>query len=396
MKKILLFGAFDRYNFGDNLMPIVFNEYIKKFKSDILTDYEIEYVAISNSDLSKYKCYKTKSISNVISTLEEGSAIIVIGGEVLCGKNSDLFLHMQNKYITHLFFKTIRKITRSYFSKLVRPLYSTPWEFPFIPDPSFLPEKTKIFYNSVGGTLSNLNPIDFNDVKRRINSSDLVSVRDVRTHKQIDFSNKSLVSPDSVMAISEIIDSDKIGENVSDSVIESCDSDYIVIQAAPKKIGCSEKEMFESILNIKNETGKKLIFLPIGYASGHDDYQLLKRIYDRLDGNVELLFELNVWEILYVIMNSNMYIGTSLHGVIISIAYNIPHFGINKKITKLDEFLKDWSVYPFNKCHSFSELSELVNLDFSKPLNILSEKSDRAKKQVIENNDRIIELILDS
>ncbi len=39
-KEIILYGAFDRYNYGDNLMPVLMEMYLKRFHADLVKDYD--------------------------------------------------------------------------------------------------------------------------------------------------------------------------------------------------------------------------------------------------------------------------------------------------------------------------------------------------------------------
>ena len=181
MKKIALFGAFDRYNYGDNLMPVLFEMFVKKYASEILTEFTFDYVAIDSSNLEKYGCYKTDSINSVVNTLPKGSAVVVIGGEVLCGRNQSLFLHMQDSLFHHLALKVFKKLLPSMFNSYAKRRYSTLWEFPFIPSNKFFSEDVKIIFNTVGGDLNGLDSSELSDVKERIFNSDFLSVRDQRT-----------------------------------------------------------------------------------------------------------------------------------------------------------------------------------------------------------------------
>ena len=67
MKKIVVIGAFDRYNYGDNLMPILFDFFLKRFYPDVFSEYEIIYSALTDSNLTKYKAKKTVAIHKVFS-----------------------------------------------------------------------------------------------------------------------------------------------------------------------------------------------------------------------------------------------------------------------------------------------------------------------------------------
>lgn len=97
MKRVVVIGAFDRYNYGDNLMPILFEIFLKEFYPDFFKRYKLVFSALTNSDLSKYKAKKSVAMSDVFSgNLDDVEAVISIGGEVLCASSSTLFLHMDH------------------------------------------------------------------------------------------------------------------------------------------------------------------------------------------------------------------------------------------------------------------------------------------------------------
>ncbi|MGM1331576.1 polysaccharide pyruvyl transferase family protein, partial [Klebsiella michiganensis] len=94
-KHVVLYGAFDRYNYGDNLMPILLerfflSEYVKCSK-----DYEFIYASINSSDLSCYKCKPTVPIKSLLKN-DIDYNIIVVGGEVMGADVGTLFSHVQN------------------------------------------------------------------------------------------------------------------------------------------------------------------------------------------------------------------------------------------------------------------------------------------------------------
>ncbi|MBK6903846.1 MAG: polysaccharide pyruvyl transferase family protein [Saprospirales bacterium] len=66
----------------------------------------------------------------------------------------------------------------------------------------------------------------------------------------------------------------------------------------------------------------------------------------------------NIFDIAYLIAKSNGFAGTSLHGAITSMAYSVPHVGLNPSISKLVAYFEDWafgetrSVVPFKEMHS--------------------------------------------
>lgn len=235
-------------------------------------------------------------------------------------------------------------------------------EYPFIPDKSKLSKDIKIIYNTVGGTLEGLEKENREVIGERLNKADYVSVRDKRTFDQVkDYCSPNL-SPDSVLILSDLYTDSLIELNVRDSIKRSCEtSSYIVFQGAPNKVGESKDILLDNLGKIYEKTKMKIVFLPIGYASGHDDNILLSELAKKAQFSNEILYKLNIWEILYVIKKSKLYIGTSLHGAIAALSYSVPHFGLNKNVKKLDNFLNTWSVTPYNRCYNINEISHIVD-----------------------------------
>ena len=396
MKKLVLYGAFDRYNYGDNLMPILFELFIKKYYSEFLDQYKIEYASISTSNLEHYGCYKSIDIKTTIKSLPEGSAILAIGGEVLCASTSTLFLHMQKNAVEHYIFKRIRRYLSPLFNCYARLVYNAGWEFPYIPDKSKLPANIKVLYNTVGGGVKHLKPNEFKEVKQRLESCDYISVRDERTLielRELKLNDKLALAPDSAYLMSDLIDDDFLLTKISQTLKTELPTEYIVFQAAPNKIGCEFERLCSEIRMMAQEQQRKVVLLPIGYASGHDDYILLAKINKKLPEQTILLNELNIWEIMYVIKNASVFLGTSLHGVITAMTFNVPHFGINKKIAKLDSCLKKWSVFPYNQCYSADEMSQLIKQISEESIQELTTKTLINKELVIANNTNILKEI---
>lgn len=129
----------------------------------------------------------------------------------------------------------------------------------------------------------------------------LTHARDTRTQKNLSCINDVILAPDSVHIISDLYTDDYIESNVSDSISIKLKSEYICFQAAPSKIASWLEDIVSFIKALIINNQQKVVLLPIGYASGHDDYHLLNRIHNELSTHTELLFDLNLWEIMSVI-----------------------------------------------------------------------------------------------
>ncbi|HHT2290083.1 TPA: polysaccharide pyruvyl transferase family protein, partial [Raoultella ornithinolytica] len=77
INKVVLYGAYDRYNYGDNLMPILLERFFRIKHPQKVERLEFIYASINSSDLSKYSCMPTVPMKSLLS-LDDNSTIIVV------------------------------------------------------------------------------------------------------------------------------------------------------------------------------------------------------------------------------------------------------------------------------------------------------------------------------
>lgn len=389
MKKIILYGAYDRYNYGDNLMPILLNEFIKKYRPSIYENFELSFASISKSDLSNYKCLPTEKLSNVILSSKAGSTIVVTGGEVVGATRETLFFHnINNDFIYKIahFLKFNAPRFYSLFCKIGGYGVS---KFPYMPTPD---GHHRVVFNTIGGeVLGAQNTIDI--LSESLKNSSYTSVRDTRTLDSLSPYVKANLVPDSVHILPKLIDDNYIEQQISNRILEYTNKTYVVLQASPFKLSKNLDNLVSAITKIYDETGNKVVLLPIGYASGHDDYDLLRTINEKIEQETTLLFDLNVWEILYVIKNSLCFYGTSLHGIITAMSYGVPHFCINENVKKVEAYIKQWSIAPYDKPVSIDNIESTFNY-FSKN-HILTEIAEELAERVYMNNLALLNVILE-
>ena len=81
----------------------------------------------------------------------------------------------------------------------------------------------------------------------------------------------------------------------------------------------------------------------------------------------------NIYETLYILKNSKMFIGTSLHGIIVSTSYGIPHMVLTNKLSKLLNYVDTWETTSIkytsidnmskNFEHLYNDDNEILNLN---------------------------------
>lgn len=395
--KIALVGAFDRYNYGDILMPIIMhNQIIDNLN---IKNIEFSYYGLFESDMSKCKGYSTKALSELKN--RDVDIIIFVGGEILTSRYTGMYLNTLNNKLKIFYFKSMRRLFNSFTENICRKKTGLDYLKPWIPNKNDFKTK-KIIYNTVGGDLffgtDNENVTSIID---NINSFDYISIRESQTYNAVKSIRKDIfLFPDSVISISKYISEQEIEKNVSKSKKEFIDGfgKYFVLQVN-KIIGLKNIEsLTEEILKIEDKYDAKCILLPIGYAQGHEDTIPLSMINHKINNEKTIYFDYNnIYETLYILKNATLYIGTSLHGAITAISYGIPHFALTNKIKKLVDFLETWGTTDiiYSDVDKISDNYEKINKNYSDFKRKVETKRKKMIKLVDENFQKINQIILE-
>lgn len=365
-KNINIIGAFDRYNYGDLLFPIILEEYIKKYNQKLLKNFDIEFYGLVESDLSNVGGKKTKALKNLYkSSQEKGSMIIVSGGDVLPARISSMDIDLSQNKTSMLVKKVLRKTmgTRR-FESISMKKFDLNYRFPWIVDSEVF-KNQYIVYNAVGGsTLNTLPDYEYKEILKDLDKSTYISVRDEKSFENV-ISSKPKLYPDSATIMSEFFDISFLEKNISQKVkdaVKSCSNGYICIQSNFSSIRGKEEILIKEAEKICKENNYKLVLLPIGLAANHDDNIALRALKKLSTIDPIHIEDVNIYDIMYFIAKSKFFAGTSLHGNITSMAYGVKHIGLNKEISKLDRYLNTWDLEEQNHCIDFEDLYKEFNI----------------------------------
>ncbi|RIJ47613.1 hypothetical protein D1614_13590 [Maribellus luteus] len=390
MKRILyLIGPYDRYNYGDILFPILITK-------ELVTHFDsIEILSTTKSDLTKIGGFKTEDFKG-LNRLKSNNknTLVVAGGESLF-VNWGILASYLIKQFRHLnvIFVIIRRIF-GYSAKyrlqnfIGRILLGGKTYIPLAVGKHEIKNLNYLVYNSLGGTALNNDLLKkFPKIIRNYNSVDYLAVRDKKTNLVLKKNNiKSLLVPDIAILISKHFNNTFLKSKISNQVKNEniTNKSYIFFQIS-KSIGNDKIDIIADQLRIIHEkTGKEIVLCPIGIALGHDNHLVLTKLSNQLEFN-HLIFDenVNIWDIMYLISNSCLYIGTSLHGVITSMSYGIPYVGL--EILKVKAYIETWGVKEMSK---ISNVNNFTN-DAIKALELNSydqlRKSFEMQKQIVED-----------
>lgn len=340
MKKteLKILGAFDRFNYGDLLFPLMVKYGLDKCSPGT---FSYKYYSLAGGDYVSVGSIKSMNYKQLVRdikrTTDAPNNIIVAGGECISASWDVLY-----GFISPAFYKLMQKKTFNKFLKKVK--YSQRAlggvsDYPFCIDKSDFRSTVRVLYNSVGGThietpcFSRLNNCDYLAVRENITSA-------VLSEKNIAHE----VFPDSAILLSDMFPLSGLQHNTElrDDIRRLIREKYIFFQIS--KYYHEEKldVVAEQLSMISKENGFSIVLCPIGTAAGHEDHIPLSYLKEKLGGINHFIDTPNVFEIMALIANAKLYIGTSLHGVITSMSYGIPYIGLNTRIDKLKGYLSTW------------------------------------------------------
>jgi polysaccharide pyruvyl transferase WcaK-like protein len=235
-------------------------------------------------------------------------------------------------------------------SRIAKHLCGGATDLPFSFSSAELNMDIDISLNCVGGAaIASWTDTKREFLKRKIQSHKGLGVRDRKTFdvlsEKADLPSLKLV-PDSAILMERLLAGEMEQRKHSFSHYKSIQNNYIFFQ-----VGCEKTDDLDEVISnldaILLKSKFDLVLCPIGHALGHEDLLPLKTIRNALTGKHGgrvVLIEpvIDVYEIMMLISNASMYIGTSLHGTITSQSFGVPYITFNKQIKKLEEYIKTW------------------------------------------------------
>lgn len=330
LNKIAVFGPHDRFNYGDFLFPLIIDYCFSFFSGK---EIRLKKYSLRKCDFTNKGGFKSEGYRALVSHVNSGNhnVIIVSGGECLTATWTRLYSYLDPFYNK---FYTKYKMNRIY-RNLPKYYLGGKSEYPYSINIDDFKNKVEVYYNAVGGGWN----VNANIIKR-LKEAELLGVRDQKSYDNLsDHNVVNELIPDSAVMLSRLFP-----KEILEDYLPFKDEKYIFFQVSNYLI--NEDEINFVCSNLKEISDKynlKIIFCPIGTASGHEDHLPLLKMHKKLKNNSKFITDPTIKDIAGYISNSELYIGSSLHGVITSMNYGIPYIGL-KKVIKQNEYIKTWSI----------------------------------------------------
>jgi len=357
MTKILIIGAFDRYNYGDLLFPLV----IERQLSASNPEFQFEYFGLIESDLTSVGGVPTQGLKSFYKACSDPANpvhVIIAGGEALGVTWNSLYAALNPLFqrINRSHVKVNKLLDLNGWTKKILKGKTT---LPFVFDKSDFAGVQSVILNSLGGSgLGAKAFAKYDFLKEKLQNVDYFAVRDQVTMNNL-FANGLTADlfPDSAILMSEFYPMEFLRQRVSPDVADYVDreaGEYAFVQINKKTTRGHEQVIANGVTAIYQKGKTDICLCPIGKALDHDDHEALQEIGSLLECPFTYFDADTIWDIMYLIANSKCYVGTSLHGAITAMSFAVPHVGL--KVEKLGAYLATWGVKDNQRSIEFSEI----------------------------------------
>lgn len=323
----ILFGAFDRHNFGDLLFPHI--------AAALLERHDLIFAGLAERDLSCFGGHSVRALAGLAAEWDGRPAnIIHVGGELLTCEAWQAAVMLlppdeAQKAIAHFDSHPEERLGWVHSALGISAL--APYSVPR----GLFPGASSIIYNAVGGVdLGTLDPAMRAEVVANLKAANAVSVRDRQTLAQLEAAGipASLI-PDPAVMVAALF-GEEIRQRAQEAemahVLAACPQGYIAVQfSADFGDDATLTEIATQLDQAATSTGYGVVFFRAGAAPWHDDLDCYRRVAARMHSpHVRMFTSLNLWDICAVVAHSRVYCGSSLHGRIVAMAFALPRVSL--------------------------------------------------------------------
>lgn len=386
--QVIVYGAYDRHNYGDLLFAIILKRYLEADKR-----FSVLVAATKKSNLSSYGALPTIPLRKALAATRQQrkTMLIVAGGECLTAQWESIIGYLAPQVAYYPIKASPYLLGQKTFTRLSRALTRIPSDMPLVLGERELPG-VQVMYNSVGGNeISKKTPVIHDAIARNLRDCTYISVRDRETSAELEKLDiaHNLV-PDSAMLISDMY-----------PVLKPPASEpgHIVFHISDHHAKRRVEAIAQQLTELNMSSGLKIALLTIGKAPGHSDDGPLDKLQSLLGDRAFRVDSGKIEDIIQCIATSKLYCGTSLHGAITALAYAVPQVALlPNKVVKLSSFLETWAP---KYCAGYAEVrqisqiaSNLMNAFGETQKTQLQETVEGLKARVRANLDHMIALHL--
>lgn len=344
---IILFGAFDRHNFGDLLFPHI--------AAALLPGKNLIFAGLAERDLRRYGGHQVHALSRLAAKWGDRPAnLLHVGGELLTCDAWQAALMLQTPEQAPDLIARLNAHDRER-QAWAHDILGRRDLAPYTAARPLFPGMASLVYTGVGGVdLGKCEVLLRAEVLAKLREADEVGVRDRLTQAQLAMAGISArLMPDPAVMVAELFGA-RIAQQALDGEIaqlrQAFPQGYLAVQFSTDfGDDATLTGISAQFDQIGHETGLGIVFFRAGAAPWHDDLAIYRRTAQRLSGTHRILESLDIWDICALIAHSRAYCGSSLHGRIVAMAFALPRLNLlhpaqSHQATKQGAYATSWDM----------------------------------------------------
>ncbi|WP_246262379.1 polysaccharide pyruvyl transferase family protein [Aromatoleum evansii] len=321
-RRLILFGAFDRHNFGDLLLARCAAAGARS---------EIVFVGLAARDLHAADGFRTLALADAIAAYgNEDADFVHVGGELLTTTAWEAAVMLQPPaHVPRIVALHDRNADAR--AAWAQSVLGTARRIPYVVAREALPARWRTHFRAVGGVAFDaLTAAERNEVLGALQGATTLGVRDSTTLNALRHAGLAPdLQPDPAAATSGLFRTTirQRGRGGEIAALHARLRSWIAVQlGAEWGDDATLDRVARSLHSASDARDGGIALFRAGLAPWHDDRDTLRRLADRLGANAPLaiLESPRVLDICALLAGAHAYVGTSLHGWIVANAFGVP------------------------------------------------------------------------
>ncbi|MDP1645782.1 MAG: polysaccharide pyruvyl transferase family protein [Thiobacillus sp.] len=368
----VLFGAFDRHNFGDLLFPHLLEA--------LLPGRAFECCGLTERDLRAFGGH------HVTPLPARPTQLIHAGGELLTCSAWQAVVMLLDPAAAAEAIARYDDEPAAAAAWAARQL-GTARTMPYVVGRDALAPGGKLVFNAMGGVeLDSLPAAQRDEVKAALRQADWLSVRDHVTQAALLAEGIAApLCPDPAVMVEqcfgEVIRQHR-QQGAVKAIRDAFPQGYLACQfSADFADDASLDALAQGLSRVAAATGLGVALFRAGAAPWHDDPVLLEKLQRRLPpGTARLFPSLHLWDLCALIAASRGTVGSSLHGRIVALAYGLPRVSLmppqqGRRPDKRAAFAETWEPNAVPRSVGVDQIEPALMQALAVPADLLRENA---------------------
>jgi len=393
--KIAILSSSDQSKYGDLIHPVILKALFQETNN-------IEAYGLTENKLFRYGGLEIKSQLLLFSKgfLQDNDLVVIPDGEPLTAQWSQQPHHLLPEALGSGFNLIKCWIPEKWLNRITRKFFKSSHKMPYLIDRNDFDNKVKVAYQAVGG--NDIQKLD-NQTKqylgKKLANVDFISVKDKHSYNSLHHIAPELditLSPDLSILLGEIYPKELLKDNCSlevEHILDFFPNGFICFQVSDNLVKQNKGVISEQLDRLHAYSSLGVVLVPMGQQTIDNDNTVLQSLLDNLTHPASILCKSSILNIATLISQSQLFIGSSLHGNITAMAYDIPNLGIEDNVTHLQSYLNTWAIDELRDCIVLEQIAEAAKNCLGLSVKKLSESREAQIKLVHKQISQLTELI---